>query len=116
MSQFVSQADLVQEIQAATEQFTTEDQVQELVSSFVEAQTQDFVTSEQVAQQLSGYVTQQAVQELVDAAIQQALQEIVVDWDDIQNKPDIPVVPSNVGAFENDAGYVTASAIPSNVG
>ena len=29
------------------------------------------------------------------------------DYDDLNNKPTIPTVPSNVGAFINDAGYLT---------
>lgn len=28
------------------------------------------------------------------------------DYEDLENKPDIPTVPSNVSAFDNDAGYV----------
>ena len=30
------------------------------------------------------------------------------DYDDLTNKPTIPVVPTNVSAFTNDAGYLTA--------
>ena len=29
------------------------------------------------------------------------------DYDDLTNKPTIPVVPTNVSAFNNDAGYIT---------
>ena len=29
------------------------------------------------------------------------------DYNDLSNKPTIPVVPTNVGAFTNDAGYLT---------
>lgn len=29
------------------------------------------------------------------------------DYDDLSNKPTIPVVPTNVSAFNNDAGYLT---------
>ena len=36
------------------------------------------------------------------------------DYDDLTNKPTIPTVPTNVSAFTNDAGYITASAIPTN--
>lgn len=36
------------------------------------------------------------------------------DYDDLTNKPTIPVVPTNVSAFNNDAGYITSSALPTN--
>ena len=41
------------------------------------------------------------------------------DYNDLVNTPDIPVVPTNVSAFTNDAGYITMDsvpAIPTNVG
>lgn len=34
------------------------------------------------------------------------------DYADLSNKPTIPTVPSNVSAFTNDAGYITASQAP----
>lgn len=33
-------------------------------------------------------------------------------YNDLSNKPTIPTVPTNVSAFTNDAGYVTASTAP----
>ncbi len=30
-----------------------------------------------------------------------------IDWGNVENRPAIPTVPANVGAFENDMGYVT---------
>ena len=33
------------------------------------------------------------------------------DYDDLTNKPTIPVVPTNVSSFNNDAGYITSSAL-----
>lgn len=36
------------------------------------------------------------------------------DYNDLTNKPTIPVVPTNVSAFTNDAGYITSSALPTN--
>lgn len=33
------------------------------------------------------------------------------DYDDLLNKPTIPTVPANVSAFNNDAGYITNSAL-----
>lgn len=32
-------------------------------------------------------------------------------YNDLTNKPTIPTVPTNVGAFTNDAGYITSSSI-----
>lgn len=32
-------------------------------------------------------------------------------YNDLTNKPSIPVVPTNVSAFTNDAGYITSSAL-----
>lgn len=37
------------------------------------------------------------------------------DYNDLINKPNIPVVPSNVSAFQNDAGYITSSDIPPQI-
>ena len=34
------------------------------------------------------------------------------DYNDLTNKPTIPTVPTNVGAFTNDAGYITAAEVP----
>lgn len=36
------------------------------------------------------------------------------DYDDLSNKPTIPVVPTNISAFTNDSGYITSSALPTN--
>jgi len=35
------------------------------------------------------------------------------DYDDLSNKPAIPVVPANVSAFTNDAGYITSAPVSS---
>lgn len=34
------------------------------------------------------------------------------DYNDLENRPEIPTVPENVSAFNNDAGYITAADIP----
>jgi len=34
------------------------------------------------------------------------------DYNDLENKPQIPTVPTNVSAFTNDAGYITNNDIP----
>lgn len=36
-------------------------------------------------------------------------------YSDLSGTPTIPVVPTNVSAFTNDAGYITSAAIPTNV-
>ena len=38
------------------------------------------------------------------------------DYNDLINKPDIPTVPTNISAFTNDIGYLTANDIPANLG
>ena len=37
------------------------------------------------------------------------------DYNNLNNTPTIPIIPSNVSAFNNDANYVTASNIPKQV-
>ena len=34
--------------------------------------------------------------------------DIVIDYTNLSNKPTIPTVPTNVSAFNNDAGYLTS--------
>ena len=34
------------------------------------------------------------------------------DYNDLTNKPTIPIVPENVSAFTNDAGYITMDSVP----
>ena len=34
------------------------------------------------------------------------------DYNDLENRPQIPTVPENVSVFNNDAGYITAADIP----
>ena len=36
-------------------------------------------------------------------------------YNDLTNKPEIPTVPTEVSAFNNDAGYITMDSIPANV-
>ncbi len=37
------------------------------------------------------------------------------DYNDLTNTPTIPTVPTNVSAFTNDAGYITAAQVPAQV-
>ena len=37
------------------------------------------------------------------------------DYNDLINRPQIPQVPANVSAFNNDAGYITNADVPTNV-
>ena len=37
------------------------------------------------------------------------------DYNDLANQPTIPIVPSDVSAFNNDAGYITMDSVPTNV-
>lgn len=36
-------------------------------------------------------------------------------YNDLSNKPTIPIVPTNISGFTNDAGYVTSSDIPTKI-
>lgn len=47
-----------------------------------------------------------AIEDLADVAFSG-------DYDDLANKPTIPVVPTNVSEFTNDAGYITNAALSS---
>lgn len=81
-----------------------------------------YITSEA----LDGYATEQYVQNqgyitgITSDMISSALgyipgtSDFSGDYDDLTNKPTIPVVPTNVSAFTNDAGYITSSALPTN--
>ncbi|MBO4874008.1 MAG: InlB B-repeat-containing protein [Bacteroidales bacterium] len=37
------------------------------------------------------------------------------DYNDLTNRPEIPVVPTNVSAFTNDANYITSADVPAQV-
>ena len=37
------------------------------------------------------------------------------DYNSLTNKPTIPIVPTDVSAFQNDAGYITQAAVPTNM-
>ena len=63
---------------------------------------------------LSDYVTSTALAtELLDYAELDDLATVATsgDYNDLLNKPTIPVVPTNVSAFTNDAGYITSSVL-----
>ena len=60
----------------------------------------DFITEDEVDTKLEDY-------ELKSEAFSG-------DYNDLTNKPTIPVVPTNVSAFTNDAGYITSAALPTN--
>lgn len=55
----------------------------------------------------------QLAQELGDKANSADLAEVATSgsYNDLSDKPTIPTVPSNVSAFNNDAGYITASDV-----
>lgn len=55
----------------------------------------------------------QLAQELGDKANSADLAEVARSgsYNDLSDKPTIPTVPSNVSAFNNDAGYITASNV-----
>ena len=71
----------------------------------------------------AGYLTEVPSQYVTDTELSTALApkantadlaEVATsgDYADLSNKPTIPTVPTNVSAFTNDAGYITASGAP----
>ena len=58
----------------------------------------------------SVYLTAEDVSTMVDES---ELSEVAFsgDYDDLENKPTIPVVPTNVSAFNNDAGYLVSNDV-----
>lgn len=65
----------------------------------------DYVTSTDLSAELLNYA------ELSDLATVAT----TGDYNDLINKPTIPVVPTNVSAFTNDAGYITSSYLSNYV-
>lgn len=58
----------------------------------------------------SGYITKD-VNDLTNYTTTSNLATVATsgDYDDLENKPTIPVVPTNVSSFTNDSGYITKS-------
>lgn len=56
----------------------------------------------------SGYITKD-VNDLTNYTTTSNLATVATsgDYDDLENKPTIPVVPTNVSSFTNDSGYIT---------
>ena len=59
---------------------------------------------------LSGYLTAETDPTVPDWA--KEANKPTYDYSEIENTPTIPTVPTNVGDFYNDAGYITAADIP----
>ena len=57
---------------------------------------------------LDDFVTKDTT-ELENYTLTEDLSEVAItgDYDDLNNKPTIPVVPTNISAFNNDSGYIT---------
>ena len=74
------------------------------------AKTEDIPTKVSELQNDSSYLTPVDVSTMVDES---ELSEVAFsgDYDDLENKPTIPVVPTNVSAFNNDAGYLVSNDV-----
>ena len=57
-------------------------------------------------QSLTDYYTKSEIDAALDGK-EDASEAFSGDYNDLRNKPTIPVVPTNVSAFTNDAGYLT---------
>ena len=74
------------------------------------AKTEDIPTKVSELENDSSYLTPVDVSTMVDES---ELSEVAFsgDYDDLDNKPTIPVVPTNVSAFNNDAGYLVSNDV-----
>lgn len=78
----------------------------------------DYATLQDVDEAVSGKADTSAVTADIAAAVSgkvdsSSLATVATsgDYDDLLNKPTIPTVPTDVSAFNNDAGYITEDAI-----
>lgn len=71
------------------------------VDAYTKAETDALLATKANESELSDYAT---VESLATVAMSG-------DYDDLSNKPTIPVVPTDVSAFNNDAGYITQEEV-----
>ena len=63
----------------------------------------------------AGYLTRDSIAAESDPTVPAWAKESAkpaYDYSEIQNTPEIPTVPTNVSAFDNDAGYITMDSVP----
>lgn len=76
-----------------------------------EQNLQGLASEEYVAEQVASVPT------LNDYFIQGELATVAQtgSYKDLNNKPDIPVIPTEISSFNNDAGYTTAAVVQSMI-
>ena len=67
------------------------------VDAYTKAETDALLATKANESELSDYATVESLATVATSG----------DYDDLSNKPTIPTVPTNVSAFNNDAGYLT---------
>lgn len=72
-----------------------------LMSAEDKGKLNDLPTATELAQELGGKVNSADLAEVARSG----------SYNDLSDKPTIPTVPTNVSAFNNDAGYITASNV-----
>lgn len=71
------------------------------VDAYTKAETDALLATKANESELSDYATVESLATVATSG----------DYDDLSNKPTIPVVPTDVSAFNNDAGYITQEEV-----
>lgn len=71
------------------------------VDAYTKAETDALLATKANESELSDYATIESLATVATSG----------DYDDLTNKPTIPVVPTDVSAFNNDAGYITQEEV-----
>lgn len=79
----------------------TSAQVQTMIDTSISGKADTSAVTADIAAAVSGKVDSSSLATVATSG----------DYDDLLNKPTIPTVPTDVSAFNNDAGYITENAI-----
>ena len=97
---------IISEITVDTSNFYTKAEIDDKLEN-ITIDTSDFYTKNEVDLALG------AKADLADLdKYQLSADAFSGDYNDLTNKPNIPVVPQVVSAFQNDAGYITLAEVP----
>lgn len=97
---------IISEISVDTSNFYTKAEIDDKLEN-ITIDTSDFYTKNEVDFALS------AKADLAELdKYQLSADAFSGDYNDLTNKPNIPVVPQVVSAFQNDAGYITLAEVP----
>ncbi len=95
--------------------YVTKEEFDNYVLSGGQADSVDLTIYAKTADVEAAYATKAELSAKADAA---SLATVATSgsYNDLTNKPTIPTVPTNVSAFTNDAGYLTATDVANNAG